>query len=180
MGLDWANDDDRYSLFNPDKMVDLEQILQDNDAPTIGGLYKQRYPEAKVVALSGHKYYAAAPLGGRTREPWDHVLRGRCAGHCSGGSSRPCSCRRASSMLPASPRPPRQSAWDGGRSGDKLALASVEDHDPRMLLINYPEFDWPLGHVFGGSLDPARTKIDMKNFAMISARSKASTAKKAF
>jgi arylsulfatase A-like enzyme len=35
---------------------------------------------------------------------------------------------------------------------------------PSLLLINYAEFDWPLGHVYGGSLDPAKVIADMKTF----------------
>jgi type I phosphodiesterase/nucleotide pyrophosphatase len=65
LGFDWGNDDDsRVSLFSPDKMQDLEQIIEDNGASTLAGLYKDVYPGAKAVAISGHKYYAAAPLGG--------------------------------------------------------------------------------------------------------------------
>jgi hypothetical protein len=46
----------------------------------------------------------------------------------------------------------------------KLALAAVKTMHPRLLLINYPEFDWPLGHVDGGNLDPSKVIADMKAF----------------
>jgi len=42
----------------------VEHVMQAAGASTIAGLFKARYPTAKVVALSGHKYYAADPLGG--------------------------------------------------------------------------------------------------------------------
>ena len=45
-------------------MGSLEQIMEDSGSSTLAGLYKRKYPGAKVVAISGHKYYAAAPLGG--------------------------------------------------------------------------------------------------------------------
>jgi hypothetical protein len=64
LGFDWANDNDRYSIFSPTKMSAMEQIISESHSPTIGGLYKAHFPRAKVVAVSGHKYYAAAPLGG--------------------------------------------------------------------------------------------------------------------
>jgi arylsulfatase A-like enzyme len=45
-----------------------------------------------------------------------------------------------------------------------LALASVQQMHPRLLLINYPEFDWPLGHVDGGNLNRDKVITDMKGF----------------
>jgi arylsulfatase A-like enzyme len=46
----------------------------------------------------------------------------------------------------------------------RLSLAAIQKMHPRLLLINYPEFDWPLGHVDGGNLDPAKVISDMKSF----------------
>ncbi|GAC1319011.1 MAG: hypothetical protein NVS2B16_15890 [Chloroflexota bacterium] len=66
LGLGWAQNDNDYSLFSPDVVRSgaMERIMSNAHVPTIAGLYKQRFPGAKVVALSGHKYYAADPLGG--------------------------------------------------------------------------------------------------------------------
>src|SRR5579862_7202351 len=52
LGFDWANDNDRISLFNPDQMTTLEGILHSEHTSTIAGLYKQAYPGSVVVALS--------------------------------------------------------------------------------------------------------------------------------
>jgi hypothetical protein len=46
----------------------------------------------------------------------------------------------------------------------RLALTAIKKMAPRVLLINYPEFDWPLGHVDGGSLNRAKVITDMKVF----------------
>jgi hypothetical protein len=164
LGFDWANDNDRYSLFDPGQMGNLEQILQDSHAPTLGALYKRKYPRAKVVALSGHKYYAAAPLGGPSADaimyyegdPQGHYVPVAVPGHTPPAS------------LLDSPglKYPTVHLIDGVEDtlATKLALTTIAKMRPRLLLINYPEFDWPLGHVYGGSLDPAKVIFDMKNF----------------
>jgi arylsulfatase A-like enzyme len=46
----------------------------------------------------------------------------------------------------------------------KLALSAIGKMQPRMLLINYPEFDWPLGHVYGGNLNSGKVITDMRTF----------------
>jgi hypothetical protein len=164
LGFDWANDNDRYSLFDPAKMDDLVQILQDSHAPTIGSLYKQRYPQAKVVALSGHKYYAAAPLGGPAADaimyyqgdPKGHYVPVAVPGHVP----------PASLLSDPSLTYPTTHLQDSMEDtlATNLAVKTVTTMRPRILLINYPEFDWPLGHVDGGSLDPAKVITDIKGF----------------
>jgi Type I phosphodiesterase / nucleotide pyrophosphatase len=164
LGFDWANDNDRYSLFDPSQMTNLEQILQDSHAPTIAGLYKQQYPQAKVVALSGHKYYAAAPLGGPSADAiiyYQGDPKGRYVPVAVPGHTPPASLLSDPTLIASSTKLP-----DGAEDhlATKMALAVARTMKPRMLLINYPEFDWPLGHVDGGSADPAKVITDMKVF----------------
>src|SRR5207302_4024017 len=45
-----------------------------------------------------------------------------------------------------------------------MAVTVVNKMQPRLLLINYPEFDWPLGHVDGGNLAPSKVITDMQSF----------------
>jgi hypothetical protein len=45
-----------------------------------------------------------------------------------------------------------------------LAVTAVKRMHPRLLLINYPEFDWPLGHIDGGIIDKSAVAQDMRNF----------------
>jgi hypothetical protein len=161
LGFDWANDNDRYSLFSPDKMGDVEQILENAGAPTIASLYKARYPTARVVALSGHKYYAAAPLGGPSADAimyYQGDPSGRYIPVAVPGHVPPASLLNDPSLVSHSHNLP-----DGAEDhlATKLALASVTTMHPRVLLINYPEFDWPLGHVDGGNLDPKVVTTDM-------------------
>jgi hypothetical protein len=165
LGFDWAaNSSDSYSLFSPDQMGALEQILQNTHVPTLAGLYKQRYPTAKVVALSGHKYYAAAPLGGPSADAimyYEGDSKGRYVPVAVPGHVPPANLLNDPSLID-----PTIHLSDGQEDhlATKLALATVQQMRPRMLLINYPEFDWPLGHVDGGNLDPAKVTIDMKQF----------------
>ena len=164
LGFDWANNNNRYSLFSPDQMGSLVQIVQDAHAPTIAGLYKKRYPTAKVVALSGHKYYAAAPLGGPAADAilyYQGDPKGRYVPVAVPGHVPPASLLNDPNLIYPTTR-----VGDGVEDhlATNRALAAVTSMHPRILLINYPEFDWPLGHVDGGSLDPAKVIADMKAF----------------
>lgn len=164
LGFDWGNDNDRYSLFNPDQMGTVEQIIQDSHAPTIAGLYKKKFPDARVVALSGHKYYAAAPLGGPDADaimyyqgdPQGHYVPVAVPGH----TPPPGVLDAPGVTLPTTHL--KNGQEDG--LATTLALTAVKQMHPRILLINYPEFDWPLGHVDGGILDRSGVATDMKNF----------------
>ena len=66
LGFDWAQNDNDFSLFSAAtvRAGAIEHIMAQARVPTIAGLYKAQHPRARVVALSGHKYYAADPLGG--------------------------------------------------------------------------------------------------------------------
>jgi arylsulfatase A-like enzyme len=164
LGFDWTNDSGRYSLFSPDQMGALEQILQDARAPTLAGLYKKKYPRARVVALSGHKYYAAAPLGGPDADAimyYQGDPQGRYVPVAVPGHLPPARVLTSSTLVAPTTRLP-----DGREDhlATELALSAVKIMHPRLLLINYPEFDWPLGHVDGGILDRAKVIKDMQVF----------------
>lgn len=164
LGFDWASDNDRYSLFSPQQMGTLEQILEDYNVPTIGSLYKAQHPKARVVALSGHKYYAAAPLGGPDADAilfYQGDPKGRYVPVAVPGHVPPAGVLSSPGLIsPTTHLPP--AAED--HLATKLALAVQAKMHPRILLINYPEFDWPLGHVDGGILDKPRVITDMKGF----------------
>ena len=164
LGFDWVNDNDRYSLFDPSQMGALVQLMQESRAPTIAGLYKKQYPRARVVALSGHKYYAAAPLGGPNADAimyFQGDSKGRYVPVAVPGHTPPASVLNAPELTFPTTHPP-----DGVENHltTLLALTAVRQMHPRLLLINYAEFDWPLGHVYGGSLDAAKVIADMKTF----------------
>jgi predicted AlkP superfamily pyrophosphatase or phosphodiesterase len=164
LGFDWANDNDRYSLFDPAKMGSLEQIMQDAHAPTIAGLYKKTFPRAQAVAISGHKYYAAAPLGGPSADAiiyYEGDAKGRYVPAAVPGHTPPASVLNAPGMIDPTTHLP-----DGGEDNlaTRMAINVVKQMQPRLLLMNYPEFDWPLGHVYGGNVNPAKVSTDMQAF----------------
>jgi predicted AlkP superfamily pyrophosphatase or phosphodiesterase len=162
LGFDWANDNDRISMFDPAKMGALVQVIQESRVPTLAGLYKAQHPLAKVVALSGHKYYAAAPLGGPSADAimyYEGDPNGKYIPVAVPGHVPPQGVLNAPGLTSPTIHVP-----DGGEDhlATQLALTSIEKVRPRMLLINYPEFDWPLGHVYGGNLNPSKVAVDMQ------------------
>lgn len=164
LGFDWANSTSRYSLFSPDQMGTVVQLMRDSNAPTLASLYKQHYPGARVVALSGHKYYAAAPLGGPSADAivyYQGDPKGRYVPVAVPGHTPPASVLNDPALIY-----PTIHLQDGQEDhlATKLAMSVVNTMQPRMLLINYPEFDWPLGHVYGGSLNRDKVITDMKVF----------------
>lgn len=164
LGFDWVTDNTRYSVFDPSQMGTLQKIMESSGATTLAGLYKQRFPSAKVVALSGHKYYAAAPLGGPDADAimwYQGDPKGRYVPVGMPGHMPPASVLNAPGLIY-----PTTHLADGVEDNlaTNLALSAVRTLHPRLLLINYPEFDWPLGHVDGGPLSPAKVATDMRGW----------------
>ncbi|HZS93484.1 MAG TPA: alkaline phosphatase family protein [Chloroflexota bacterium] len=166
LGFNWANDNDRFTLFDAATVRSgaIERIMEAAHVPTIASLYKDRFPRARVVALSGHKYYAADPLGGPAA---DTILyyhgddRGRYVpAYIPGHPPPPGLLTDRELISPTMHLPP------GGEDTlvTKLALAAFARMHQRLTLINFPEFDWPLGHVFGGIANRARVIQRMRAF----------------
>jgi len=166
LGFNWGNDDDRISLFDAQivRAGAIEQIMQAAHVPTIASLYKDQFPRARVVALSGHKYYAADPLGGPAADSILYYHEG------AGGKYVP-------TYIPGHPPPPgvlnnpsviAPSIHLPPGSEDtlvtKLALVAFAHMHQRLTLINFPEFDWPLGHIFGGIADKPKVIQRMKDW----------------
>jgi len=166
LGFDWAQNDNDYSLFSPDVVRSgaMENIMRSAHAPTIAGLYKARYPGARVVALSGHKYYAADPLGGPEADAIMYYQgddQGRYVPVAIPGHMPPAGVLDAPGVVGPSTHLP-----DGQEDAlaTRLALAAFKVMRQRITLINYPEFDWPLGHVDGGNTAPTKVITLMKSF----------------
>lgn len=167
LGFDWAVNDNDYSLFSPDvvRAGAMEHIMEASGVPTIAGLYKAKYPKARVVALSGHKYYAADPLGGPRADAimyYQGDPKGRYIPVSIPGHSPPANVLSDPALIyPDSHHVP---LGEEDTLATDLAIRTFRAMHQRMLLINYPEFDWPLGHVDGGNLAPADVITLMKNF----------------
>jgi hypothetical protein len=155
LGFSWAQDNGRYSIFNPDivRAGAMEHIMQNAHVPTIVGLYKARYPKATAVALAGAKYYAADPLGGPQADAimyfrsdsTNHYAPTSIPGHVP-----PYGILEAAGLsVPSSDH----QLGIGNILATRLALSSFAIMHQRLTLINYGDFDWPLGHVDGGNID---------------------------
>jgi hypothetical protein len=140
----------------------MEHVLQQAGVATIASLFKARYPKAKVVAVSGHKYYAADPLGGPSADyimyyapdSRNHYVPTAIPGHVP-----PASILNAPGLsTPTTTLPPGEE----DTLAVKLALASFRQVRQQVTLINLPEFDYPLGHVDGG--DRAKARVLMQGF----------------
>jgi arylsulfatase A-like enzyme len=166
LGFSWAENDSYYSLFSPTivRSGAMERIMADAHVPTIAGLFKARYPKATVVALSGHKYYAADPLGGPQADAIMYFSVDATKQYrptAIPGHVPPYGVLEA----PGLSVPDYGGAYGRGNSlTTKLALSAFAVMRQRVTLINYADFDWPLGHVDGGNLAPGKVISLMQTF----------------
>lgn len=160
LGFNWITDNnDTVHLFDPSTVREggIEHVMEAAGAPTIASLFKAKYPQAKVVALSGHKYYAADPLGGPkadyimyyTPGPGNTYIPTAIPGHVP-----PASILNAPSLAAKSTILPLGTE---DTLATKLALESWNQVHQAVTLVNLPEFDYPLGHVYGGEVTRAKT-----------------------
>jgi predicted AlkP superfamily pyrophosphatase or phosphodiesterase len=165
LGFNWVRgDNDAIRLFDPNvvRQGTMERLMQQAGASTIASLFKSRYPKAKVVAVSGHKYYAADPLGGPAA---DYILY-----YAPDAKNNYLPTAIPNHVPPASILSAPGLAYQGTNLpagiedtlAVKLALTSFRKVRQQVTLINLPEFDYPLGHVYGD--DPAYVKTLMQHF----------------
>jgi hypothetical protein len=167
LGFDWAQSDSDYSIFSPDivRAGAMEHIMEASGVPTIAGLFKKRYPKAKVVALSGHKYYAADPLGGPNADVimyYQGDPKGRYIPVSIPGHSPPNGILTDPHLIYPNSHHVPPTVED--TLATNLAIKTFHALHQQITLINYPEFDWPLGHVNGGNEDPKAVITLMKGF----------------
>ncbi|MBV9280687.1 MAG: alkaline phosphatase family protein [Chloroflexi bacterium] len=152
LGFNWAVHQRDYSLFSPAvvRAGAMEWIMRNAHDPTIAGQYKNWHPHARVVAVSGHKYYASDPLGGPRADVIMYYQgngRGQYAPVAIPGHVPPARVLMARGLVGSLTHP--RFAQDDTLA-TKLALSAFAVLHQRITLINYAEFDWPLGHVDGG------------------------------
>jgi arylsulfatase A-like enzyme len=165
LGFNWITDNDStIHLFDATtvRAGAIEHVMQRAGVPTIASLFKARYPRARVVAVSGHKYYAADPLGGPRA---DYIMyyapgpKGRYVPTAIPGHVPPANVLNAPGLAARSTHLP---LGEENTLAVKLAMASFRQLHQQVTLINLPQFDWPLGHVYGG--DATRARSLMRRF----------------
>jgi arylsulfatase A-like enzyme len=153
LGFNWiTSDNSAVHLFDPIQVRAgaMEHVMEQAHAPTIASLFKARYPSAKVVAVSGHKYYAADPLGGPMA---DYIVyyapdsKNRYAPTAIPGHVPPESFLTGPGLIASSTTLPL-GAED--TLAVHLAMNIFKKAHQQITLVNIPEIDWPLGHVYNG------------------------------
>jgi hypothetical protein len=156
----------QVSLFSPTKVRagDMENIIRQAGVPTLAGLIHGKARDAKVVALSGSKYYAADAIGGPDADItmyFQGTATGQFAPTYIPGHPPPAGLLNAAGLTAKSTHLPL-----GVENHLAMTLATdtfkrVRQH---VTLVNLPEFDWPLGHVQGGVIDPEDATTLMQGF----------------
>jgi hypothetical protein len=162
----WANNENvTVSLFSPTKIRagDMEKIIRQSRVPTLAGQVHAKSRTAKVVALSGSKYYAADAIGGPDADVtmyFQSTSKKQWAPTSIPGHLAPASVLNAPELVTSNRLTPGMQ----NHQAMQLAVEAFKRMRQQVTLINLPEFDWPLGHVQGGSLNPAGVKALMQNF----------------
>ncbi|HEX6506196.1 MAG TPA: alkaline phosphatase family protein [Chloroflexota bacterium] len=167
LSFDWANSDNiPVNLFSEQgvRAGALEKILRKASAPTIAGQVHKQIPSARVVALSGYKYYAADAIGGPSADAimyYTDLPGGKFGPTGIPGHMPPASVLNAPGLV----LPSRGYGLGvGNHMAMKLAGTSFAKMHQKVTLINLPEFDWPLGHVDGASRDQKDLGTLMRGF----------------
>jgi len=163
----WADSDNvQVSLFSPTKIRagDMERIIHQSGVPTLAGLVHAKSRNAKVVALSGSKYYAADAIGGPEADItmyFQSNSNGQWVPTSIPGHAAPASLLASPDLITGSAHMP---SGVQNHLAMQLAIDTFTRIRQQVTLINLPEFDWPLGHVDGGTLDPQGIKTLMQSF----------------
>jgi hypothetical protein len=154
------------NLFDPEKVRSglIENIMREAGAPSIAGLIHKKNPHARVVALSGYKYYAADSLGGPDADIimyFQERADKRFGPTAIPGHVPPADILTSSDVW--APRKPEKLGV-----GDHLAMQLANNTFKRLhqqvTMINLPEFDWPLGHGYGAIRDMRSATTLMQAF----------------
>jgi arylsulfatase A-like enzyme len=167
LSFDWANSDNLpVTIFNEQtvRAGRLEQFMKRAPAPSLASVVHAQDPKAKVVALSGYKYYAADALGGPDADAIMYFTDrkdGSFGPTAVPGHVPPAGVLNAPNLV----LPNRQyPLGKGNQLAMQLAARSFQTMHQKVTLINLPEFDWPLGHVNGAGLDQSGVRTLMQGF----------------
>ncbi|HLJ67721.1 MAG TPA: alkaline phosphatase family protein [Chloroflexota bacterium] len=163
----WAtNQNTVFSLFSPAKVRagDMEKIIRQARVPTLAGMVHAKSRQAKVVALSGSKYYAADAIGGPDADItmyFQSTAAGQFVPTYIPGHPPPAGLLNASHLMTKTAHMPLGTQ---NRLAMQLAVDTFNRVRQQVTLINLPDFDWPLGHVDGGNRDPQAVTTLMQGF----------------
>ena len=165
--VDSVNLNDPSSATEAYEPQSLELIVKQSKAPTMAGLLKSVDPTAKIYTSSGVKFYAADAVGGPDADYITYFWN-------DGPSTyRPLSVpgHEIPADILADPDLTR-SDWytmttDSPGMQDMLvvdlAIKLIKRERPRIVVLNLPEMDWPVAHLYGGPLDGSAVTKLMEN-----------------
>ncbi len=153
----------------------IGKFIKQTGVPSLAAIVQARWPNSPVVALSGHKIYAADALGAGAA---DYVAFGikNAAGHfvpsaIPGHEYAPSIENSPQLNLPSYPRVPgTEDAWT-----TTLAEKFLFKYHPRLMMINLPEVDI-YGHISGTSatvMQPLMANVDHQIGRLVDAYSRA-------
>ena len=165
-GFSWAEARQYQTIFDPARIRagDMEKLVRLSGVSTIAGQVKKADQTAKVVALGGYKYYANDALGGPDSDLtmyYDTTPKGWAPVYIPARPAPPKGLITNPSVIAKSSNLP---LGGGDHYAMKLASATFKKMHPRVMLMNLPEFDRPLGHDYGGNRDMPGAKTLMRSF----------------
>lgn len=153
----------------------IGKVIKQTGSPSLAAITHLRWPDSKVVALSGHKVYAADALGAGIA---DYVAfgakdaRGHYVPSAIPGHEYAASILHSPQLdLPGYPRTPGQEDdWT-----TTLALKFLFQYHPRLMMINLPEVDI-YGHIAGTDgtvMQPLISNVDKQIGRLVAAYGRA-------
>ena len=153
----------------------IGNFIKQSGSPSIAALVHQHFPGSIVVALSGHKIYAADDLGAGSADfvafgntdSRQHYVPGAIPGH----EPSPSILTSPQLDLPTYPRQP--GVEDGWTT--TLAEKFLFKYHPRLMLVNLPEVD-VTGHLVGTNatvMQPLFANVDRQIGRLIAAYGRA-------
>jgi Type I phosphodiesterase / nucleotide pyrophosphatase len=142
----------------------MERVIAASGAPTIASLVHKTTPAAKVVALSGYKFYAADALGGPRADVvmyYGNRADGRFGPTAIPGHMPPKALLNEPDLIV----PSRNMAFPNeNHLAMTLAARTFDTLHQQVTLINLPDSDWPLGHPWGANRDQKDVRVLMQAF----------------
>jgi arylsulfatase A-like enzyme len=153
----------------------IGKAMKQTGSPSLAAITHLRWPGSKVVALSGHKVYAADALGAGsadyvafgTKDARGHYVPAAIPGHEYDASIL----HSPQLDLPSYPRTPgAEDDWT-----TTLALKFLFKYHPRLMMINLPEVDI-FGHIAGTDatvMQPLMSNVDKQIGRLVAAYGRA-------
>jgi arylsulfatase A-like enzyme len=162
LGFGWQTPSSNYvSIFNPAYIQDhtMENLM--SGAPSLAGVLHKARPDATVAAEGSYKYYANDALGGPSADYTMYYAPGPTGDYrpvSVPGHVPPQSLLTSKDLIYPSYKNVPLGVSD--TLAMRLARETFEQTKSNVIMLNVPEFDQPLGHLWGANRDmKAATKL---------------------